>query len=144
MLKRILILTMAFCLAAAASAQAKTLGSEAECRILADQAVIMMTQGKFSEAIKLVSPFTTISKDQMTKMGQQFAAQRENLLPVYGKRVAVEFIKEEKVGGGMLRYLYLEKFENNALVIWFTFYRPEARWKIISFGWHDKPQNLFE
>lgn len=144
MLKRIVLFAVVLLIAGAAAAQANTLASEAECRILADNAVILMTQGKFSEAIKAIGPYTAINQEQLAKMGQQFSSQREKLLPVYGKRVAVEFIRQETVGGSMLRYLYLEKFENNALVIWFTFYRPEARWKILSFGWHDKPQTLFK
>ena len=144
MFKRLLSIAIVLLLAGTASAQTQTIASESECRVLADRAVAMMAQDKFPEAIKLMSPFTTLPQERLVKLGQQFTGQRQKLLPVLGKRVAVEFIRQEKVGDSMLRYLYLEKFENNALVVWFTFYRPESGWKLIDLGWFDKPQNLFK
>ncbi len=144
MFKRLLSIAIVLLLAGTASAQTQTIASESECRVLADRAVAMMAQDNFPEVITAIGPYTTLPQERLIKMGQQFVNQRQTLLPVLGKRVAMEFIRQEKIGDSMLRYLYLEKFENNALVIWFTFYRPESGWKMIDLGWFDKPQTLFK
>jgi hypothetical protein len=83
--------------------------------------------------------------DSLSGLEVAYKSQREVATLAFGKPLGeVEFVREEFVGNSLLRLIYLEKFERNAIVWRLTYYRPNGQWFLHTLSWDDKPQDLFE
>jgi hypothetical protein len=117
----------------------------ADVRKAADASMAKLSDGDIKGAFgdfrrSFASPADSLSSLEIT-----YKSQREVATLAFGKPLGeVEFIREELVGRSLLRLIYLEKFERNAIVWRMTYYRPNQEWFLHTLSWDDKPQDLFD
>ena len=122
----------------------KTLPSLVEARKVADQAMASAQREKFEDAYSAVKPFWPLPAIEIDGLANQMRTQWPMVQQRYGKSLATEFIKEEKVGESFVRYIYLQKFERHALRWTFVFYRPAGEgWLVNAVSWDDGISELF-
>lgn len=141
-----LLLVVAFAATAAGqeTAAPKSLPSLAEARKLADRAVASAQRENFDDAYGAVKPYWPLAAVEIDGLANQMRTQWPMVQQRYGKSLATEFIKEEKVGDSFVRYIYLQKFERHALRWIFTFYRPAGEgWLVNGVSWDDGVAELF-
>ena len=77
-------------------------------------------------------PQDVVALKQQTQVG----------LPLYGKTLGYELVKEEKFGESLVRLSYLLKSEKGPTVWVFHFYRPEDSWILAGVNFTDQLQQL--
>lgn len=103
----------------------------------------MVEAGKISEAY-----------DQLF-MGSQIPAQKPQAvdllkrqtssgLPLYGKIVGLEKIREESIGKSIVRLVYILKLEHAPTVWEFYFYKPKSNWYLANVIFNDQFQLLYK
>lgn len=122
----------------------KTLPNLAEARKVADQAMAFAIQEKFEEAYGSVKPFWPLPAVEIDGLANQMKTQWPMVQQRYGKSLAMEFIREERIGESFVRYTYLQKFERHAIRWMFGFYRPANDWVVNAVSWDDGVSELFE
>jgi len=83
-------------------------------------------------AIPVDKPQAVTALKQQTKSG----------LPLYGKLLGYEFIKEEKFGKSIIRLLYALKSEKGPTIWEFYFYKPKNSWFLANVMFNDQFQLL--
>ncbi len=68
--------------------------------------------------------------------------QTKNGLPLYGKLLGYELIKEEAFGQSVVRLLYLLKSEKNPTIWEFYFYKPKNSWHLAHIMFDDQFHRL--
>ncbi len=68
--------------------------------------------------------------------------QTSNNLPLFGKRVGLEKVREEKIGTSVVRLVYILKMEHAPVVWEFYFYKPKDTWFLSTINFNDKFQLL--
>ncbi|MDO8413078.1 MAG: hypothetical protein Q7S51_04715 [Gallionellaceae bacterium] len=118
--------------------------SLAEARKISDKVVLFFKQEKIADAYGLLKPYWPIPVVEVDSMANQTNIQWPMLKQRFGTSIATEFVKEEKVGESLARYVYLHKFQNHAVRWVFTFYKPNDRWVINSVTMDDRIGDLFD
>ncbi len=97
----------------------------------------LLQDGKVPEAydqLFLGSQFPAKKPEEVELAKTQTAAG----LPLYGNILGVELIREEKIGGAIVRLVYLLKLELAPTVWEFYFYRPKADWFLVNVKFNDQ------
>jgi hypothetical protein len=68
--------------------------------------------------------------------------QTQTGLPIYGKVLGYELIREEAFGDSVTRLVYLLKSEKHPTVWEFYFYKPESEWFLSNILFNDQFQLL--
>lgn len=68
--------------------------------------------------------------------------QTQTALPIYGKVIGYEFLREEKFGDSVIRLVYLLKSEKHPTVWEFYFYKPKSEWFLSNILFNDQFQLL--
>ena len=62
----------------------------------------------------------------------------------FGKVLDYKLIKMETIqDAGLVKYLYIMRYENSSLRFLFLFYKPDSKWILNSFDFDDKIKELF-
>ena len=75
------------------------------------------------------------SKPQAVTMLKQ---QTQSGLPIYGKILGYEFIKEEKFGSTITRLMYVLKSEKSPTIWEFYYYKPKNKWFLANINFNDQ------
>jgi len=75
------------------------------------------------------------AKPQAISMLKQ---QTKGGLPLYGKIIGFEKVKEEKFGNSILRFVYVLKSETHPTIWEFYFYQPKKSWFLINVKFNDQ------
>jgi hypothetical protein len=108
---------------------------------LTDAFFSSVIKGNISNAYDQLFQGSSIPNDKpqaVTALKQQT---RSNL-PLYGKLLGYEFIKEEKFGNSVTRILYILKSEKGPTIWEFYFYKPENSWFLANVVFNDQFQML--
>ena len=97
--------------------------------------------GKISEAYDqlFVGSQIPAQKPQAVDMLKR---QTSSALPLYGKIVGLEKIREEKIGKSIVRLVYILKSEQAPTVWEFYFYKPMGNWFLANVIFNDRFQLL--
>jgi len=109
------------------------------CKLFLDDIIVEKYEGAF-EIIKPYFPVPAqMFKDIMEKSSQQLPTVKNKL----GNSLGYGLVKEQKVGGLFIRYIYVQKFELSILRWQFTFYKPDKEWIISGLTFDDKQDSVF-
>jgi hypothetical protein len=126
-------LAVALCLAMAAAATAE----ETAPRRIAETFLQALVEGNVSDAYDRLFAGSDIpvSKPQAVI---DIKRQTETGLPVFGKVLGFELVREERYGDSIARYVYLMRSEKAPTVWEFYFYRPGAEWFLANITFNDQ------
>ena len=119
------------------------LTTTAAARELADRVVDTMVAGDFDGAFKLLKSASVIPEADFDSVLGRAKPQYLAGVQRYGKNLAREFVREDKVGDSLYRVIELDKFEKTAIRWVFVFYRTKDGWLVNDFLFDDKVRLLF-
>ncbi len=99
----------------------------------------MVLAGQISNAYDQLfagSPITTQKPQAINALKRQTST----VLPLYGRILGFEKIKEEEIGKSIMRLLYVLKLEMMPTVWEFYFYKPADNWYLVNVKFNDELQ----
>ncbi|WP_034300311.1 hypothetical protein [Herbaspirillum sp. RV1423] len=129
--------------AAALSAHADTLKTEAEARQLTDKVMAAAGKGQTDDAYAIMTPYTLTDVNTLDRARVSARTSRMQLEQYIGGSVGYEFISSEKVGESLLKLIYIEKAEKQAILWQFIFYKTASGWALSAFSNSDDVNTLF-
>ncbi len=127
-----------------AAVQAETLASPEEARALTDRVMRQVSSGDIVGGLATLKPYAAVPEAEMDALIGQAALQVPFVSMRFGETKGVEFICEERVGESLLQIVQLQKYEKSPMVWTFFFYKPDERWLITAFYFHDNAAELFQ
>ncbi len=138
------ILALAFALAITpASAQVKSLGSEAAAQAFADRVMQRAARDDYRDAVEEMSDYLANPKAELEVLANELERQKIELNARYGKAYSSELMCRDRTGDSILRLYYLQKLERTGRVWIFTFYRGRSDYYLESFNIRDDLVNLY-
>jgi hypothetical protein len=105
-------------------------------RAQADAFFVTLQQGKVAAAYTKLFEGSNIPRDAGIRK------QTEGTLPLFGKMLGGELLREDKYGAALVRLIYLLRSERHPTVWEFYFYKPGNRWFIAEINFTDKLTQL--
>ena len=130
-------------LTASFNAAADTLKSEAEVRQLTDKVMAAAGKGNTDDAYAAMTPYALADVNVLDRSRVSTRNSRMQLEQFIGTSVGYEFIRSEKVGESLLKLVYIEKAEKQAIPWQFIFYKNGAGWALSAFSNSDNINTLF-
>lgn len=143
MRKLLSMLAATLCAIAACQVHADTLRSEAEARQLADKVMAAAGKGQTDDAYALMTPYSLTDVNTLDRARVGARTSRMQLEQYIGGSVGYEFISSEKVGESLLKLIYIEKAEKQAIPWQFIFYKTASGWALSAFSNSDDINTLF-
>lgn len=125
------------------TSKADTLASPEEARALTDRVMRQISSGDIVAGLAALKPYSAIPEAEMDTLIGQTELQIPAIAMRFGETKGVEFICEERVGESLLQIVQLQKYEKSPMVWTFVFYKPDDRWLITAFYFHDNVAGLF-
>jgi len=125
------------------SVHADTLKNETEVRRLADKVMAAAGKGQTDDAYAAMTPYTLTDINTLDRARLSNRTSRMQLEQTIGGSVGYEFIRSEKVGESLLKLVYIEKAEKQAIPWQFIFYKTGAGWALSNFSNGDNINSLF-
>jgi hypothetical protein len=125
------------------SAQADTLKDPGEARRLTDQVMAKVGQGDVENGLRILRPYLIIPPAEFDVMLGQMRMQLPAMSQRFGKSIGAEFIREDKIGGNLLRIVQIHRFERHVMRWSFYFYRGQDGWVLNTFKTDDDIRQLF-
>lgn len=130
-------------LAAAVTAQADTLKSDSEMRQLTDKVMTQAGKGDIDGAYAAMTPYALVDVRTLDAARTGARSSRMQIEQYVGASVGYEFIRSERVGDSLLKLVYIEKAEKQAIPWQFIFYKTQAGWALSAFNTGDDINTLF-
>ena len=118
--------------------------SKKEAQTLAETVVAQFSENNIERAFSLLEPHLKIDTANLEQQKKSIIAQRAAITERYGISLGYEFVKEDRVKSFLSRYVFVEKFESEAIRWIFIFYKPKNKWMLRQFYWDDRIPELFE
>ncbi len=106
-------------------------------RALAEAFLTAMQRGEISKAVDRLFEGSSIPTDKPQAIGL-LKKQAEIALPLYGKILGHELIREERFGTSLVRLVYILKTEKHLTVWEFYFYKPRSEWFVSNVNFNDQ------
>ncbi|MQA23660.1 hypothetical protein [Rugamonas rivuli] len=119
-------------------ALADTFKSEDELKPFVESVMKKVAVDDLTGAFKLVRPYLAVGDSEFQLAELNSKNQNTLYSSRYGFPVGVEFIEQKKVGESLIRVVYIEKTEKQALPWVFYFYKPSTVWIFTGFKWSDQ------
>ena len=101
----------------------------------------MIQGGKISEAYDQLFEGSLIP-DQKPQAVNELKKQTTSGLPMYGKIIGIEKLREEKIGTSITRLVYILKSELHPTIWEFYFYKPKDTWFLTNVIFNDQFQSI--
>jgi hypothetical protein len=135
-------------LAVLASAQNAATPSSAaavsEPRQIAEEAMKYVVADDMKGLFAYIQLHMPVEKKKLDDLRENFIGQRKALPEALGKIVGFAFVSECRRSDFLVRLVYAEKREKNALRWEFIFYKARNNWALSNFVWDDKATAFFE
>lgn len=103
-----------------------------------------LVKGELKKAFNTIKPYITTSEAELQAAAQNSETQRSQLAERYGAPLGYEFIGQKKIGESLIRIIYIEKLEKQAIIWAFYFYKSKSGWVINSFVWDDQVSLIYQ
>ncbi|GLB47811.1 hypothetical protein [Neptunitalea lumnitzerae] len=80
------------------------------------------------------NPYMTKNKDAVTNLKEQL----QQSIPLFGKYVGYEKLKEKNIGTFFKTYTYAAKYQRQPLRFIFQYYKAENKWVLFNFKFDDQ------
>lgn len=121
----------------------RELATRADIASLCEIFMLDLVHRAYDEAFGAVRPYFPISDERFTRMRDEARKQHALAELQFGKPLGHALAREELVNDTVLKLVYLEKYEWDALVWEFTFYKPTEGWIINGISFDDGFRSLF-
>ena len=140
----IVLVCLLFVVNSSMAAEKKFLSTKSEIKKLCEDFMQKIVAGEVETAFDIIEPHFHIPEDELSMLKLQTVKQLGLVGPRFGKPIGYEFVKEESIKKTLLKYTFIEKFEEHAVRWIFIFYKPKEKWLLNSFLWDDMIHTLFE
>lgn len=146
MKKMINLLLCLFLLSGQAAADVEEnpkLTTKESTRALADKFMSSLQANDIRESFEIIRSYMPIPDLEFENM---MVKTEENLVyigPSLGKLIGYELLEENTIKDFMIRYTYVQKYEQHLLRWFFIFYKAQDEWLINVFYWDNKTQDFF-
>jgi hypothetical protein len=123
--------------------QAETLPTLTAAKEITDKAMTMIADSDLDGGLKLLKPYLVIPAAEFDVMLGQATMQQPVMSQRFGKSVGKEFIREDMVGGSLVRLIFIQKFEKTVVRWLFFYYKSPSGWVLNTFTYDDSFQLLF-
>ena len=122
---------------------AQPVATPAEMRKVTDQIMDRVGRGDVEAGLKLLKPRTIIPEAEFDAMVGQAKLQLPMMVPRFGENLGYEFLREDRAGESLIRYVYIQKFDKHAMRWLFYIYRGKGGWVVNTFQFDDKLPSVF-
>ena len=113
-------------------------------RELAEAAVEKLRQDDVPGMMEVLSDQLVYTMPSFEITCDMCTSQREGMMGRHGKPLGeLALVRTERVGGSFVRFTYIERFENHAMVWRLGYYRTREGWRLNEFEWDDKVKQLY-
>lgn len=123
--------------------RAETLPTLAAAMEITDKAMNKVAGGDLEGGLKLLKPYLVIPPAEFDAMLGQATLQLPAISKRFGNSVGKEFIREDRVGDSLVRFIFIQKFEKTVIRWLFFYYKTPAGWVLNTFKYDDSLQLLF-
>jgi hypothetical protein len=123
--------------------KAETLPTLTAAKEITDKAMTMIADSDLDGGLKLLKPYLVIPAAEFDVMLGQATMQQPVMSQRFGKSVGKEFIREDMVGGSLVRLIFIQKFEKTVVRWLFFYYKSPSGWVLNTFTYDDSFQLLF-
>jgi len=121
----------------------KQLEVASDAKWLCELFMLKLVNDGVKQAFSELKPYFPIPGTELSMLEMQTYQQIELVKGRYGKVIGYSFVEEQIVSDTVLRFVYLQKFENHAIRWMFYFYKPEETWIFNEFYFDDKIREFF-
>lgn len=114
-----------------------------EPRQLADDAMKFVAAEDMKGLFAFVAAHMPTDRESLEKTLDSSLEQRKKVSAALGKSLGTVFVRECRFSNVLVRVMYLEKREKNALRWQFIFYKARTAWAMSSFNWDDNLNPVF-
>lgn len=112
---------------------------------IARDAMKELEKGQIDAMFAVFKTHCPIDHADLDRLQAMLKQQRQFVGPTLGEPMGeIDFVSQDCLGSSFVRFIYLEKWDNSALVWKLTFYRGRDGWKVNQITWTDKPLDLFQ
>jgi hypothetical protein len=123
--------------------KADTLPTLTAAKEVTDKAMTMIAGNDLEGGLKLLKPYLVIPTAEFDVMLGQAKMQLPVISQRFGNSVGKEFIREDKVGDSLARFIFTQKFEKTVTRWLFFYYKSPSGWVLNTFTYDDNLQLLF-
>ena len=123
--------------------KAETLPTLAAAKEVTNKAMTMIAGNDLEGGLKLLKPYLVIPPAEFDVMLGQATMQLPAMGQRFGNSVGKEFIREDKVGESLVRFIFIQKFEKTVTRWLFFYYKSPSGWVLNTFTYDDSFQLLF-
>ncbi len=127
----------------ASNTYAKDLKTIKQVKSTAIEAINFFGKDKIKEGFSVLRPHWPIPKAEIDNLIYQTESQWDRVKKRFGSTISVEFVRSEKVGNSLVKYLFMHKFEIHIIRWELIFYKSTDTWKLNSLKWDDNIELLF-
>jgi len=146
-MNRIIILLLCFFLmggqAAADDEEAPKLTTKESTRALADKFMSSLQANVIRESFEIIRPYMPIPDLEFENMTVKTEENLNYIGPSLGKLIGYELLEENTIKDFVIRYTYVQKYEQHPVRWFFIFYKAQDEWLINVFYWDNKTQDFF-
>lgn len=142
-MKKTLLLIFVFVLHIAAADDRKAVQGEQALKEATDKFMTRITTKQIGDGVNELLDQYWFDRSDLTKFKASMCARLEPELTkgeiMYGKPLpkGFEFLGVKRIGKDVVRFVYIQKFENFFVPWSFTFYRAKDEFKMVAFGFAD-------
>jgi hypothetical protein len=115
----------------------------AEPRQIAEEAMAFITADDMSGFIAMVRRKMPMPAGEIEKVDENLKSQRKEVTAKLGKILGFALVSECRRADFLLRLIYAEKREKNALRWQFIFYKARDKWQWVHFNWDSDTPQMF-
>ncbi len=112
--------------------------------LLSDRIMQHVTDGEVREGLQLAKRHSIVPEADLDALIEHAEAQRPIMEARFGESLDYELLRNDSVGGSMIRVVFLHRFENHAVPWQFVWYRGGDGWLLSSFKFTDDVAALFQ
>ncbi len=120
------------------------LATEQDILQLTQSTMIQVDKKEYEKAIDVIRPHMPLPKHEIDALAYNIRQQAPTILERFGEPIGSELVCQQNIGTSLKRVTYVQKHEKHALLWLFDFYRPNEKWIVNAFTFHDNWQQLFE
>jgi hypothetical protein len=137
------ILVAAALMASTLSALAQGLPTLDDVKKVTDAAMSKVGKGDIEGGLRTFKPLSIVPSAEFDVMISQAALQLPGMTAKFGDILGYEFIREDRLGESLARYIYIHRFEKHAMRWVFYLYKGKDGWVVNTFRTDEKWDQLF-
>lgn len=142
-LKKIALTTLLLICPVLGFPQTKYIATFEEVEKTADLIVSIAAQGSIPAALTEMRQYSGVPAGEFNVLLAQMDNQNTELFNAVGRPTGYEVVRTEKLGTSLVKYSYIIKCTQSAIIWKMTFYKASKGWVVVDFNFSSKGSLLF-